>query len=67
MPHPSEYSTVPFGSMHVMQVDVGTKVTDERSGETITVDDETTAVKGRVIFCTEKTYNALKARCAHDR
>lgn len=62
--HPSEYSTVPLGSMHVMQVDVGTNVTDERSGETITVDDETIAVKGRVIFCTERQYEAIKARCA---
>lgn len=50
--------------MHVMEVDAGTKITDERSGETITVDDETCAVKGRVIFCTKRTYDAFKARCA---
>lgn len=62
--HPSTYTTMPFGAMHVMEVDAGTQVTDERSGETITVDDETSAVKGRVIFCTKRTYDAFKARCA---
>jgi hypothetical protein len=48
--------------MHVMQVDAGTTITDERSGEAITVDDETVAVKGRVIFCTERTFEALRRR-----
>jgi len=62
--HPSTYSTVPFGAMSIMEVDAGTVVSDERSGETITVDDETSAVKGRVIFCTKKTYEAFKARCS---
>jgi len=54
---------MPFGAMRVMEVDAGTDVTDERTGETITVDDETAAVKGRVIFCTKKMYEAIKARC----
>lgn len=63
MRHPADYSTVPFGSMRVMEVDAGTTITDERTGETITVDDETTAVKGRVIYCTKRNYEALKARC----
>lgn len=55
-------ATVPLGSMHVMQVGSGTTVTDERTGESITVDDENFAVKGRVIFCTERTYEAIKAK-----
>jgi hypothetical protein len=48
--------------MHVMQVDGGTDIKDERTGEVITVDDNTCAVKGRVIFCTAKIYDALKAQ-----
>lgn len=59
---PAFYATTPLGSMHVMQVDAGTSITDERSGETITVDDETFAVKGRVIFCTARIYEALKEK-----
>lgn len=62
MKHPSEYTTVPFHGFKVMQVDPGTDIKDERSGETITVDDESSAVKGNIIFCTEKTFNALKAK-----
>lgn len=62
MRDPALYATTPLGSMQVMQVDAGTAITDERSGETITVDDETFAVKGRVIFCTERTYEALKSK-----
>jgi hypothetical protein len=50
--------------MNIIEVDSGTKITDERSGETITVDDKTCAVKGRVIFCTKRTYAEFKARCA---
>lgn len=60
--HPSEYATVPLGAMHVMQVDLGTVITDERSGQSVTVDDENSAVKGRVIFCTEKTFDTLKSK-----
>lgn len=62
MRHPSEYTTMPMGGLHVMQVDPGTVI--ERTGETITVDDETTAVKGRVVFCTEKVFEALKTQAA---
>lgn len=58
--HPSEYFTEAFGSMHVMEVDAGTVVTDERTGDKITVNDETVAVKGRVMFCTKKVFDKLK-------
>ncbi len=64
MRHPSEYTTVPFGALHVMQVDAGTVITDERTGQTITVDDETAAVKGNVMFLTEAKFEALKAHVA---
>jgi len=52
--------TVPFAGMHVMVVDAGTKVTDERSGEEVIIDDETAAAKGPVIYCTQKIFDALK-------
>lgn len=61
MMHPSSYSTVPFNGVHFMEVDPGTVVTDERSGESVTVDDDTVAFKGRVCFCTKKIFEALKA------
>jgi hypothetical protein len=58
--HPSEYTTVPLGSLHVMAVDVGTVITDERTGQKVTIDDNTHCRKGSVIFCTSKTFDALK-------
>jgi hypothetical protein len=60
MRSPSEYFTEAFGAMHVMEVDPGTVITDERSGEKITVTDDTVAVKGRVMFCTKAVYDRLK-------
>lgn len=60
MRSPSEYFTEAFGAMHLMKVDPGTVVKDERTGDEITVDDETVAVKGRVMFCTEKVFDKLK-------
>jgi len=66
MRHPSEYTTVPFGAMHVMEVDAGTVIKDERSGEEITVDDNTVAVKGSVMWCTAKTVAAIAARTASE-
>lgn len=60
MRHPKEYTTEPFGALRVMTVDAGTVITDERSGQSITVDDETAAVKGNVMFCTEKTTQKLR-------
>lgn len=60
MRSPSEYSTVPFSGCHIMEVDAGTVITDERSGEKITVDDSTVAMKGNVMFCTAKVFERLK-------
>lgn len=51
--------TIPFGAFHIMQVDPGSKVTDERTGQEIIVDDDTCAVKGRVIFCTKRAYDLM--------
>lgn len=60
MKHPSEYATVPFTGMHVMVVDAGTVITDERTGEEITVNDSTVASNGAVIYCTQVVFEALK-------
>jgi hypothetical protein len=62
MENPLRYTTVPFAGMHVMVVDVGTKVTDERSGEEVVVDDHTAASKGAVIYCTQKIFDDLKQK-----
>ena len=60
MTHPAFYTTEPFGSMHVMAVDPGTVIKDERSGESVTIDEQTFAVKGRVIWCTHTTADRLR-------
>ena len=60
MRSPSEYFAVAFKGFHVMDVDAGTVVTDERTGDKITVDDETVAVKGTVMFCTKRIFDRLK-------
>lgn len=52
--------TVPFNGMHIMVVEAGTKVKDERSGEEVVINDETAASKGPVIYCTQKTFDAMK-------
>ncbi len=62
MKHPSEYSTVPFNGLHVMVVDAGTAIFDERSGQTIVVDDNVSARKGTVLYCTQAIFDALVAR-----
>lgn len=62
MRRPSKYSTVPFNGLHVMVVDAGTAITDERSGQTIIVDDSSAARKGEVLYCTQTIFDALKAR-----
>lgn len=65
--HPSEYSTTPLGAVHVMVVDAGTVITDERTGKQITVDDNSTAYKGSVVWCTQKIFDELKTRTtSHD-
>lgn len=50
-----------FGGLLVTEVDPGTVITDDRTGERVTVDDETAARKGNVVFCTKKVFEALKA------
>ena len=60
MTHPAFYKTVPFNGLQIMQVDPGTVVKDERSGEEVTVTDDTVAVKGRVMFCTKRIFDRLK-------
>lgn len=60
MKHPSEYATTPLGGLHVMVVDTGTVIKNERTKEEIEVTDTTAARKGNVIFCTQKTYDEMK-------
>lgn len=60
MKNPIEYATTPFLGMHVMQVDPGTVITDERTGQEATVEDDTFVTKGNVIFCTKKIFDRLK-------
>lgn len=59
--HPAFYRTEPMGAMRVMAVDPGTVIKDERSGDSVTIDDQTFAVKGRVMWCTHTTAERLRA------
>jgi hypothetical protein len=61
MKHPSEYTTVPFFGFHVMVVDAGTVIKDERTGQEATVDDEAAVFKGKMIYCTKPIYDGLAA------
>lgn len=65
MRNPAEYTTTPWNGLHVMQVDAGTVIKDERSGEEITVTDDTAAFKGRVMFCTKKVFDRLREETPH--
>ena len=61
MKHPSAYTTIPFEGYHVMIVDSGTKVKDERSGEELEVTDTSIARKGTLIWCTQASFDQLRA------
>lgn len=52
----------PFFCLEVREVDPGTVITDERTGLKATVEDNTFVTKGNVIFCTQKTFDALKEK-----
>ncbi|UIY28746.1 hypothetical protein LZK73_18645 [Neorhizobium galegae] len=60
MRNPAEYSTVPWNGLHVMEVDPGTVITDERTGKKFTVSDDEAVFKGRVMFCTKRIFDRLK-------
>jgi hypothetical protein len=60
MQNPLRYQTTPLNGMHVMVVDDGTKITDERTGEEVIVTDASAAAKGNVIYCTKPVFEALK-------
>ena len=64
MKHPSEYKPVPFGSHFVMVVDAGTTITEERTGRAETVDENSAVTKGRMIYCTQATFDLLKQGAA---
>jgi hypothetical protein len=48
-----------FFGLHFMVVTKGTVITDERSGKSMTVTDEASARKGRVVWCTQRTFDKL--------
>jgi 3D (Asp-Asp-Asp) domain-containing protein len=48
-------------SIHLHIVDVGTKVTDQRTGVEIVIEDTFAARKGNVLWCTQKFADALLA------
>lgn len=52
-------NTVPWNGLHFMVVAVETVVTDERSGESVTITDTCAARKGTVIYCTQKIFDAI--------
>jgi hypothetical protein len=60
MKHPKDYSPVHFNGFHVVVVDAGTTIKDERSGDEVTVDDTTACRKGTVIYCTDPVFQSLK-------
>jgi hypothetical protein len=62
--HPREYGIVNYDGYHIMVVDAGTKVTDERSGQEIEVTDLVSAKKGDVIFCTQDFFDFMRAHTA---
>jgi len=62
MKSPSEYTTTPLAGLQIMVVDAGTKIKDERTGEEVEITDETTACKGRLVWCTQNIYDSLKER-----
>ncbi len=62
MKHPSEYRTIPFNGVHVMVVDAGTVIKDERTGDEVTVTDKVIARKGSVFYVTQPYFDALKAQ-----
>jgi hypothetical protein len=53
--------------MHVMVVDAGTVIKDERTGSEIEVTDSSWATKGGVIYCTRAIFEALKKAVADYR
>jgi hypothetical protein len=58
----TDYPITDFGGLHVMVVDAGSVIRDERTGEEAIVDDNGCVRKGSVIFCTRAVFDALKAR-----
>ena len=64
MQHPMDYTTTPFGACHVMVVDAGTTIKDERTGREETVTKDSAVTKGSMIYCTQSVFDQLKARIA---
>jgi hypothetical protein len=48
------------GGLRVTQVEAGTMIRDERTGQKIAVTDDTCVRKGDTILCTERTFDALR-------
>lgn len=48
---------------HVIVVDAGTVIKDERTGREETVTENSAVTKGALIYCTQRIFDALKERC----
>jgi hypothetical protein len=57
----SHYDTLPLGGFHVIVVEAGTTVTDERSGDEAVITDTSCCTKGDLLYCTQAVFDALKA------
>lgn len=62
MKHPSEYITEQFCGVHVMVVDPGSVIKDERSGQEMVVTDDSCVFKGNIAYCTKPVFEKIKAR-----
>lgn len=62
MRNPIEYNTTPFHGLNIMVVDPGTVIKDERTEREETVTENSAVQKGSVVYCTQKTFDALKAQ-----
>lgn len=49
-----------FGGVQFREVSSGTVIKDDRTGQEVTVDDNTAAFRGNVFYCTAKTVQALR-------
>lgn len=57
------FAFAPGFGMKVVEVEPGTVITDDATGDQVTITDEMAAALAGTIYCTPATYEALKAKC----
>lgn len=62
MKHPADFETIPCGAAHIVICEAGTTVRNDRTGEEILIDDDTFALKGSVIFCTQAVVDRMRIK-----